>query len=258
MIIVRALWGSQDYIINEIPKVPVFGNLEIVYVWGQSNYDYLKSLNYNCILVNIYETESTFSNYLTHYNHKLKAFKLAGERYGEYLFLDWDMHIVKPLDAEFWKLVRSKPLQAPLYSYPIGYYEMIDEASKKEVDGWSSTLQTWIKTQMKELSKYHYNLENTQVTPNAGFFYDSTGKVGADLLKISLEYNLETCIEEYAMFIYSNCKTMDEYIEKHEPFVVYGRPDWSTHFKLNKVNSQIIINNYLNTKITKSIYLEHR
>lgn len=71
-----------------------------------------------------------------------------------------------------------------------------------------------------------------------------------------MDYKLESCIEEHAMFIYANC-SMDEYIEKYEPVVTYGRPNLSVHLRLN-INTQNLLNKYIDTKIQKDIYLEHR
>ena len=47
--VVRALWGKLEWFKDEIPNKPLFN--EVVVVWGEENFNYLKSLGYDCIFV---------------------------------------------------------------------------------------------------------------------------------------------------------------------------------------------------------------
>jgi hypothetical protein len=100
--IIRALWGDSLYILNEIPKTPIFEN-ELVFVWGKANYDFVKKLGYEALLISETKTQGeTYDSHLKHFGHKLQALKFADEMFGEYLFLDWDVTLVKQIDDEFY------------------------------------------------------------------------------------------------------------------------------------------------------------
>ena len=46
-------------------------------------------------------TKFEYSSIFDHFAHKLDALQKAESLYKEYLFLDWDVHIVKSLDNNF-------------------------------------------------------------------------------------------------------------------------------------------------------------
>ena len=121
MKIIRAFWGNQESLWDEVPSKPLFDN-EVVYVYGTENYDRFVSMGYEAVLVHYDSTELAYSTVYKHFVHKLDCLKRAEHAYLEYLFLDWDVKVVKPLDDNFWNLIRTRAsLQCPLYAYPSDY-----------------------------------------------------------------------------------------------------------------------------------------
>ena len=174
--------------------------------------------------------------------------------FDEYLFLDWDVGIVKDIDKQFYDIIRSgNNIQCPLYAYNKSYRGDILEYYNErgtltdEIDGF-------LKNHIDGLNKYNWDYSDLYVIPNFCFFYSNGNKIGTELYDIMMKYGLTTCIEEFAMWIYSDC-SLDEYIEKYEPIVIRGKerdinlPNMDTAFKT--------INNYVDTKLEKKIYLYH-
>jgi hypothetical protein len=252
--IVRALWGNNFNIHKEVPKTPIFKN-EIVLVWGIKNQKFLKNFGYSTILIGDNQTnDELYNSYLKHYGHKLEAIKLAENMFDEYLFLDWDVDVVKELDDEFYNLIRSgNNIQCPIYAYSKNYKD--DIISYHRNNGTSSdNLENFLKYHLEGLTKYSWNYNDLYVIPNFCFFYSNKTKSASELHKLMFDNNLITCIEEFAMWIYSDC-TLDEYIFKYEPIVIRGKerdislPTMDSAFKT--------INKYVDSKIEKKIYLYH-
>lgn len=252
--IVRALWGNNFNIHKEVPKTPIFKN-EIVLVWGTKNYKFLSNLGYNVLLMDSGDIViGDYTNYLTHYGHKLEAIKQAESMFDEYLFLDWDVDVVKELDDEFYNLIRSgNNIQCPIYAYSKNYKDEI--ISYHRNNGTSSdNLENFLKYHLDGLNKYSWNYNDLYVIPNFCFFYSNKTNSASELHKLMVDNDLITCIEEFAMWIYSDC-TLDEYILKYEPIVIRGKerdvslPSMDNAFKT--------INKYVDTKLEKKIYLYH-
>ena len=70
MKIIRTVWGDPEYVRAETEKKFIFGN-EIVYVWGTTNADYLKSIGYEVILVSPDSYNPAYNRMTTKYYHKL-------------------------------------------------------------------------------------------------------------------------------------------------------------------------------------------
>jgi hypothetical protein len=260
MKIIRALWGSQSSTRLEIPETPIFDN-EIVYVWGEENRQFLEKRGYETIAVSEEETEISYSNIFDHFAHKLDVFVLAEKHHGEFLFLDWDVKKVKELDEKFWKLLRSKPLQCPIYGYPGDYSKKINQHfSENSETSWVKALDAnipdWLQKQEEMLEKYHWKLEDLQVVPNAAFFYSNYTGIMKDLRDIYHREGIKTCIEEFVMHFWANC-TLERYIEEHEPYVIRGRENDCYHFGYRKEEVMQKINSYVDSKIKKEIYLVH-
>jgi hypothetical protein len=257
--IVRAYWGTQEHVWIEIPKKPLFG--EIVYVWGEENEKRLKEMGYETKLMQKTVTEPRYSTVYDHFAHKLDVYVEAEKDFGEFLFLDWDVHIVKELDQRFWDLVRTKPLQCPVYGYPDEYerkiWEHIEQnPQKKWVQELDPNTRDWVRVQNDLLEKYNWKHENLQLVPNVCFFYSNNTGVPGELKKIYEEGEIKTCIEEFAMYVFADC-SLDEFIERYEPYVIRGREDDCYHFDLEEDDTMRRVNEYIDTKIKKEIYLIH-
>jgi hypothetical protein len=260
MKIVRALWGEQNHIWKEIPEVPVFEN-EIVYVWGEDSQKILKDRGYETVLMTETVTEPRYSTIYDHFAHKLDVYVEAEKEFGEFLFLDWDVKIVKEIDERFWELVRSKSLQCPIYGYPSEYERKIWEhveanPQKKWVQELDPNTRAWVKTQNELLEKYNWKFEDLQLVPNVCFFYSNNSGAPLKLKEIYDRGDVKTCIEEFAMWIFADC-SLDEFIDRYEPIVIRGREDDCYHFDLEEDDTMKRVNEYVATKIKKEIYLIH-
>lgn len=252
--IIRTLWGKNFSIHKEIPKKPIFGKNEYVFVWGNANTEFLKNLGYQTLPLHYNDTFDNYNTHLHHYGHKLEALKLADELFDEYLFLDWDVGIVKDIDDRFWELVRSgNDVQCPIYAYNKNYInDILDWYTKKGT--LTKNIEDFLKYHIKGLNKYSWQTEDLYILPNFCYFYSNKSKVATRLYEIMNKNNLDTCIEEFAMWIYSNC-SLDEYISKYEPQVIRGKerdvnlPNMDLAFKT--------INEYVGERVKKEIYLYH-
>lgn len=260
--IVRILWGDQERVLNEIPKKPVWEN-EVVLVWGTKNYKTLRSYGYDCILVSPNVLDSQQFSDTRHFGHKLLAFEIADDLYDEYLHMDWDVKIVKPIDNNFWNLVSSKQIQCATYAYPRNYYE----AACKQIDTqkwwpaeYNDATKKWVQLQDQMLKQYHWNINDTFTIPNLCFYYSYKGKLGRKLMNIFRENeHLATCLDEFSLFIHIN-KTntsFDDYLTRYEPLVIRGREDTLKHFEIPDDTSIAKLNAYIESKIKKDIYLTH-
>jgi hypothetical protein len=240
---IRTLWGDPKYFTKEIPKTPLYD--EVVYVWGDEANNYLKNLGYNTILV------SSDNPYLTDYKHstfgiyilKLEALKLGIEQFGKVIFMDWDVKNIKPLDEQFYKDLEDKELLMPTYSYPKEFLSF-------DIAGWYNT-------QLDELSMYSWEMDDIVVIPNASFVYCNNLEIVNKLYSIAKVNDIKTLVEEFAMFIYSNC-TLKEYIEKYEPKCLYGRHrTFVFDFGNIKKRAEDNLHDTIDSIIDKNIYFVH-
>jgi hypothetical protein len=261
MKVIRGLWGSQKHVLEEVQSFPIFDD-EIVYVWGKENQKMLDYRGFSTVSMGKDTTKPEFSTIHDHFAHKLEIFCRASEEWGEFLYLDWDVKIVKPIDKDFWSLIRKgQPIQCPVYGYPSEYERKIhehlrDNPQKKWVQELDPNTYEWVRLQNQLLEKYHWSFQDLQLVPNACFFYSRDSDVSDRLMEIYRKGEIKTCIEEFCMFIYSNC-SLEDYIFKYEPLVIRGREDDCYHFDLEEDDTLRRINSYVDTKINKNIYLKH-
>ena len=253
MKIIRALWGTPTYVIDEIPRSPIFED-EIVFVWGKENKIMLEGWGYRTILMTETVTDPVYSTHLKHFGHKLKAIEAAEEKFSEFLFLDWDIFFAKKKSEEFFELIRKKgDLQCPLYAYHETYREEIEKYLISTYKLNDHT-QDFLYFHIENLEKYHWKWEGLKVLPCFCFFYSRERKVGRELLRIMEEQNISACIEEFAFQIFTDC-TLEEYIEKYEPIVIRGK-EKDKNLEAMTVAIQKL-NSYIQSKTEKNVYLFH-
>jgi hypothetical protein len=253
MQIVRAFWGDINEFIHEIPKTPLFDK-EIVVVWGKENEQYFKNLGYKTILAFIYNIDFQYDSYLKHYAHKLEAIRIAEEKFGEYLFLDWDIDVIKPIDDNFYNNIRKRGnLQCPLYAYNQTFFQDYTKYLENN-NKLTKNLKHFLISQSAQMKKYHWDYDNNLVLPCFCFLYSNNQKLDTQLINLMKRNNLTTCIEEFAFYLHSNCN-LDEYIDRYEPIVIRGK-EKDKH--IQEVTDAIkSINTYIDSKIEKDIYLIH-
>ena len=100
--IIRTFWGNTKRALNEIFPMPIFPN-EVVYVWGLENQQMLQQRGFNTVLMGKECTEAEYSTIHLQYYHKLQAIQRAETEHSEFIFLDWDCYMLKPLDNYFYK-----------------------------------------------------------------------------------------------------------------------------------------------------------
>jgi hypothetical protein len=182
----------------------------------------------------------------------LIALKLALEEFKEVMMLDWDCYILRPLDAQFYEYLKNKPVQCPLYSQHTRVVPALLEAFPDPSDKLN---QFFLKME-EGFNKYSWELENGLVSPNFSMVYTRDIALGQVLLDIAIENKLEGCIEEHAFYIYSNC-TLEEYLEKYQPYFVQGVSQDRTNHDLMISKVQSHLNNYIDSKLSMDIYLKH-
>jgi len=150
---IRALWGVHDDSDRVLKRryrmdknVPVilknkFNEPFITYVFGQENYDELKRIGcQNLILLS--KEPHMFDPLQSQYRHKLEIIRYAMEEdgYDEILHLDWDCIPQKRIPSDFWEtLGKKETFQGCLQSY--------------------------------KHAKCHWREKDRNVVPNGGFVY---------------------------------------------------------------------------------------
>jgi hypothetical protein len=250
--IVRTYWGNNIETRREIPIVPIYDN-QIVYVWGSDNEEFLISRGFKTKLMN--DSELSYNDVFI---RKLIVLDLALKEFGEVIMLDWDCYILRPLDDDFYKYLKSKPIQCPLYAQykelKKSLLEVID--TNKYIGDEYKRLTSFIEKMEIEFPKYSWEYGDGLISPNFGFFYSSDVLIGEKLLNIAKKYKIQGCIEENAMFIYASC-TLDQYIELYQPLFVYGVSEYNTKSKNIISKTQQYLNTYINKKNKMDIYLQH-
>lgn len=255
---IRTFWGdvhSMGTRYTDQIESAIHDNLnELVYVWGVDNYNFIKSKGFDCKLIsedNYNRDLASNHTFLDHksLNHKLWVINHAVKEHGEILFLDWDCRLIKPLDDNFYSLLKDgNSLQVPLYVYPKQALDwMIDKTKDEDINPFFHKLKKFI-------TQYSYSWNENYIIPNTGLVY--CRECDIDLLKISLDLDLEAVPDEFSVMAYAldNKLSLTEYINKHEPKVITGKlhdEDWWVE-KENEFN--IYVSNLTN----KNIYFEHR
>lgn len=250
--IVRAVWANNGStrVFNEIPKVPTISN-QVVYVWQDDVNEYLKGLGYETRLV---EDNRFTESSNTEYARKLVAMDMALQEFGEVMLLDWDCHVLRPLDDTFYEYLRSRPIQCPLYCQHKNTAEAIYEAMPIYRD---DLLFSSFADNMQELfAKYSWTFGEGLATPNFGFVYSRDTNFAKDLIDISIEHKLTGCVEEHAMWLYCKC-SLEDYIKRYQPVFVQGVSDDRTdhEFMISKVQRKL--NKFISEKIPMDLYLKH-
>ena len=108
----------------------------------------------------------------------------------------------------------------------------------------------------KGFKKYGWKWEDGYVAPNFGFVYCRDKNLGNELLKIALNNDLQTVVDEFATLIYVDC-TLEEYIKKYLPSVVRGASNekYILDNRLHKLGKKF--NDYIDTKTKMTPYFEH-
>ena len=84
----------------------------VTYVFGKDNFDYIKSLNLECELID--EDPYVYQNS----RHKLEALKYAMQDFDEIVFMDWDTKPCKKMDENFWNILNKKGvIQSSLWHF---------------------------------------------------------------------------------------------------------------------------------------------
>ena len=256
MVIVRTFWGDMNSFggkyQNQIQDTLDENLNEIVYVWGMDNFEYLTNLGYTCELISEENYNFDIASDHTFYdfkslNHKLFVINLAMKDYDEILFLDWDCKFIGELDNDFYRLLKNgNALQIPLYTYPKKSLDwMIEKTQNQNINPFFVKLK-------EEIKKYSYEWGENYIIPNTGFIYC---RKPVDLLKISLEHNLECLPDEFSVFVYAqkNNLSLEDYIFKHEPKIIRGK----VHEEEWWIESENKFNEYVESLINKRIYFEH-
>ena len=256
--IIRTWWGNHQNKMVEIPRSPIFNN-EIVYVWGEDNLIKIRKKGYDCVLV---EEDGLFNHESNVYGKKLQALDMGLKDFGEVLMLDWDCHLGKPFDDDFYYMLSQKPTQVPLYAHYKEPFVSLLEAIPDEhpvlqhEDSFKHLIKN-LELIDYEVPKYHWKFEDSFIIPNFGCVYSRDKNYGNDLIKIAKKYNIKGLVEELSMWKYANC-SLKEYIKQFQPNYVLGVSDSKLIEQKHPI--QIIqrqFNNYLKTQINYKPYLEH-
>jgi len=247
--IIRAYWGDSEKTKAEIPPIPIYSN-QLVYVWGKENEQFLQKRGYKTRLVT--EEDPCLIDHTNFLFKKLITLDLALKEHDEIIFLDWDCYILRELDNNFYNLLKSKPIQCPLYSHSLNPYESFLEFSPNN----NEERLEFFKNADIFFKKYNWQFEDMLVLPNFGCFYSRDKSIGNKLLNIALENNLKGCVDEGAMFIYANC-SLNEYVENYHPLFIQGVSDNVTGSKYYISTVQRKFNEYLKNKLSFDLYLEH-
>jgi len=249
--IIRSWWGNDKDKFLEIPNVPLFIH-EVVYVWGKDNYKILSKRGYTCYLME----DDEFDND-TVYGKKLQVLDKALKHWREVLMLDWDCHILKPLDSKFDAMLRLKETQVPLYIHHKKPKEKLLEAIPKDHPSNIKLISKFLDLVELEIPKYNWPWDEGLVIPNFGCVYSSNINLGSDLIKIAKDNNIKGLVEEFAMWKYANC-SMEEYIEKFLPNYVLGVSNQKLEYTNHTIcKLQRKFNEYITNKINYKPYLEH-
>ena len=246
MKIIRVHWG--DKINNEIPRVPLLKD-EVVYVYSMDFYWELKKRGFEIRVVK----EEIFNNEWNTFGRKLQCLDLALQEFGEVILLDWDCYQLKPFDDEFYKLLKQKPIQIPLYiQHKDTKNAILDLVGQNQ----SAKFMEEMDLLQEGFKKYGWEWEEGLVAPNFGFVYCRDKSFAKKLIDLAIKEDLKTVVDEFATKLYVDC-TLEEYIEKYCASVLKGRSDEMIILdcKLHEVSRKF--SKWLDTKIEIKPYFEH-
>ena len=258
--IIRSLWGFRDHTYNEIPPMPLLQN-EVVYVWGKENEAMLKERGFETRYVE--EESSPFAYEILEliYERKLIALDLALKEFGEVIMLDWDCHLLKPLDDDFMESLRQKPIQVPLYAQHKDCYNALYDAMPKNHPLFKdpteiNKVEDHLRIITKGFLKWNWEWDEGLISPNFSFVYSRDVTLGEKLIEIAVRDKMEGCVEEHAMLVYANC-SMEEYIEKYHPTCLYGVSNkiLESNTKIGRIQREF--NYYIEKNLKMNIYYEH-
>lgn len=254
---IRALWGDLEHHDSKPRKEIIRCSKEqrfdeVVFVWGESNYDFIKSFGYEAILMSKdpyeYGTHYFYESH-TFFLHKLVAIKTGVELYEQIIFLDWDIYQQKPLDLNFYSKLeeQNSKLQIPLYCFPNNYEEYV----LKEWKDISREDVKYLHKHQSVLQKYNWQWANNVVVPNTSFVYCSDLSIAEEFIRINQEEDIEIVSDETPVMHYflNQGTTLEAYIKKYEPLVSNAK--FETHFK------QKDLNDYIKLFISKDLYFIH-
>lgn len=253
---IRAFWGDirvdKEKFIREIRHAAKQRLNELVYVWGDENYNILKSFGYECFKVSSKQYE--FSNDIANdapkfFLHKVKAIKMGVEEFGEIIFLDWDCWSIKGIDDKFFENLKkqNKTLQIPLYSFPKEGY--LEEVFKR----WSNIPDKHRSVTINHYENVklgYYDFETDMVVPCTCFVYCSDISIINEYLQFWEETHFkysEECL--WYLLLVNKCNTLDEYIQTYEPLICDAKHEW--HFNQKELNF------YMQKMINKDLYFIH-
>lgn len=254
---IRSYWGDMENFFRrhkeEILNVSKKSKLnETIYVWGTYNYNFIKSLGFNCVLMSEKSTEYGNDHFFhsdKYMLHKLYTIKRGVQDYGQVIFLDWDCEQIREIDDVFYNLIgkQNKDIQMPLYIYPKDYADTI---FKKWID-IPAKEKNYILKQNIYLIKHNFNWDENYVTPNAGFIYCANESIIDELIKLNEILEIGIASEEMTFLEYTKnlVGNLKGYIENYEPLVCNGKKD--DHF------NQKDLNQYISQFIKKDIYFIH-
>ncbi len=247
MKIIRVLWGND--INHEIPPCPLMDN-EVVYVWGDENNQMMIDRGWE---TRPYHTSFLFEGKHNAFGKKLLALKEAMDEFGEVLLLDWDCHLIKPLDEKFYNTLKTKPVQIPLY---IQHKDTKDAILEILPPNQSIELQKELDILGKGFKKYGWEWEDGYVAPNFGFVYCRDKDFAQKLFDIAIKHDLQTVVDEFATLIQVNC-TLEEYIKKYLPTVLRGSSNDKFIFdaRLHKLGKKF--NDYIDNITEITPYFNH-
>ena len=221
----------------------------MVYVWGSDNNDLLQELGYETRLVSESSINPNYSTLSKKYYHKLEAISLADSELGEYLLIDWDTYLKKPLGPEFFNLLESRAeVQCPVYALPNTFFE--------EISGHQMDLEhlEFFSNQHQLIKNFSWNFKESRVIPNFSFFYSRNAKIGNKLMEIAVSQNLLSNVEEFALHRLLDC-SLDDYLDNNEPLVATGQ----TNDPMASVQAALTeLNKFVGSKVGKINYISHK
>jgi hypothetical protein len=234
---VRGLWGIHDNTRRyykrrskmdkdiKFLKKAKFNEPFVSYVFGNDNYDFLKSEGFDCVKVS--DDPILWDMDTQQFRHKIDVFRAAMEDFDQIVFLDWDTVPIKKLPDDFWdKLAEKEKIQAILRMY-----------HRRKA--------TWRK-------------EDKRKIPCASFVYINDKIVPKRLIELWEIYNRpwseEIVMARYMEEISGGWKGIDDYWEKFEPdFFVLEEGFVYPQEKLNTKNWCFKhVNERTRSRITKS------
>jgi hypothetical protein len=256
MKIIRTFWGNlDDRYLAQIHRAKEDKLNEVVYVWGNENFKKLTSIGFECKLMSEKPYDYTISSRHTLYDHKnlihkLKVIDRGVIDYKEILFLDWDCIKIKPLNKKFFELIQNgSAFKVPLYMYSKRALDwMIEENQNTEISPFFVKLKSFVE-------QHSFKFNENYVIPNTGFVYCRNPYVTKKLLFMCEKYSLETVPDELAVMCMAEelHYSLDDYIYIMEPLVIQPKQ----HSQLWWMEEQEVLNQYIETKITRDVYFEH-